>query len=72
MTHSPDDAVGQQAGQGAVNGCVGLAEDGRQFRRINERHLAEGVQDLSSGEGHVATSHALGSELAQRHVGRPR
>ena len=44
VTHPPDDAVGQQVGQGSVNRGVGLAEDARQFRRVDERHPAEGVK----------------------------
>ena len=52
MTHPPGDADGQQAGQSAVDRGVGLAEDARQFRRIDERHPAEGVEQLSFGEGH--------------------
>ena len=53
MTHPPDDAVGQQAGQGAVDGRMGLAQDARQLRRVDERHPAEGVEQLSFGECHV-------------------
>ena len=50
VTDAPDDAFGQQAGQGAVDGRAGLAEDVRQFRRIDERHPAEEVEQLSIGE----------------------
>ena len=55
MTDPPDDAVSQQVGQGSVNRRVGLAEDVRQFRRIGERHPAEGVEQLSFGDGHVSS-----------------
>ena len=47
MANAPDDAVSQQAGQGAVDRCVGLAEDARQFRRVDERHPAEEMEQLS-------------------------
>ena len=52
MAHAPDNAVGQQAGQCAVfrRGC--LAEDARQFWRVDERHLAEEVEHLPVGECH--------------------
>ena len=52
MARPPHDAFGQQVGQGAVDGRVRLAENGRQLRRINERCPAEGVEQLSFGEGH--------------------
>ena len=54
MTHPPDDTVGQQIGQGSVNRRVGLAEDARQLRRVDKRHPAEGVEQLSIREGHVS------------------
>ena len=54
VAHPPDDAVGQQAGQGSVDSRVGLAEDARQLRRVDERHPAEGVKHLSFGEGHAS------------------
>ena len=41
MAHPPDDAGGQQVRQGSVNRGVRLAQDARQFRRIDERRLAE-------------------------------
>ena len=44
MADTPGDAVGQQAGQGAVDRGVRLAEDERQLRRIDERRPAEGVE----------------------------
>ena len=44
MTHPADDAVGQQVGQGAVDGRVRLAEDARQLRRVDEGRPAEGVE----------------------------
>ena len=40
----PDDAVSQQAGQGAVNRRVSLAKDARQFCHVDERHPAEGME----------------------------
>ena len=39
----PHDAVGQQAGQGAVDRRVRLAENERQLRRIDERRPAESI-----------------------------
>ena len=53
MAHPPHDAVRQQAGQGSVDGCVGLAEDACQLRRIDERLPDEGVEQLSFGESQV-------------------
>ena len=53
VAHTPDDALGQQAGQGSVNRGVRLAENERQFRRIDERRPAEGVENLSVREGHI-------------------
>ena len=44
VAHTPDDALGQQTGQGTVNRGVRLAENERQFRRIDERRPAEGVE----------------------------
>ena len=46
VTHPPDNTVSQQAGQPSVYGRARLAEDARQFRRIDERHLAEGLRKL--------------------------
>ena len=53
MAHPPGDAVGQQVGQGAVDGGVRLTEDERQLRRIDERRPAEGVEQLPVGDCHV-------------------
>ena len=55
MTHPPDDAGGQQAGKVPVDRRVRLAEDARQFRRVDERHPAKGVEQLSVGEGHISS-----------------
>ena len=55
MAHTPSDAIAQQAGQGSVDRGVGLAEDARQLRRVDERHPAEGVEQLSVGECHVSS-----------------
>ena len=46
MTDSPGGAFSQQARQVAVDRRVGLAQDVRQFRRVDERHPAEGVEQL--------------------------
>lgn len=46
MAHPSHDAFGQQAGQGAVDRGVRLAEDARQLRRVDKRHPAEGVEQL--------------------------
>lgn len=54
MADPPDDALGQQAGQMAVDGRVWLAQDEGQLRRFDERHTAEGVEQLSVRESHVA------------------
>ena len=40
----PDDALGQQVGQVAVDSRVRLAEDARQLRRIDEGRPAEGIE----------------------------
>ncbi len=48
-------AVGQQLGQSAVDGRVRLAQDERQLRRFDERHPAEGVEQLLVGSGHVSS-----------------
>ena len=53
VTDAADHAVRQQAGQGSVNGRGRLIQDARQLRRIDERHPAEEVEQLSVGEGHV-------------------
>ena len=55
VTHPPGDAFGQEAGQGAVDRGVRLAENERQFRRIYERRPAEQVEQLSVGDGHVSS-----------------
>ena len=34
---------------------VRLAENERQFRRIDERHQAEGVEQMSFGDGHASS-----------------
>ena len=44
MAHPPDDAGGQQVGQGSVNRGVRLAQDACQLRRIDERRPAEEVE----------------------------
>ena len=49
VAHAPGDALGQQAGQGAVDRSVGLAQDARQFRRVDKRRSAEGVEQQSFG-----------------------
>ena len=54
VADAPHDAVGQQTGQGTVDGRVRLAQDERQFRRVDERHSVDGVEQLT-----VATSHVL-------------
>ena len=46
VDHAPSYAVGQQAGQRTVNRRVRVAEDARQFRRVDERLPAEGVEHL--------------------------
>ena len=51
----PDDAVRQQLGQPAVDGRVRLAQDERQFRRFDERHSAESVEQLPVGKGHASS-----------------
>ena len=43
----PTMPLGQQAGQGSVDGRVGLAQDARQLRRVDERRPAEGIEQLS-------------------------
>ena len=48
VAHPLDDAVGPHVGQGSVDRGVRLAENERQFRRIDERRSAEGVQQLST------------------------
>ena len=55
VAHPPDDAVGQKASQGAVDSRVGLAEDACQLCRVDERHSAKGVEQLSFGERHVSS-----------------
>ena len=46
------DVLGQQVGQMAVDSRVRLAQDARQLRRVDERHPAEGVEQLSVGCNH--------------------
>ena len=53
VAHPPHDAVGQQAGQGAVNRRVRLPQDERQFRRVAERRPAEGVEQLLVWQSHM-------------------
>ena len=53
MTDPAGDAVSQQEGQAAVDRGVRLAKNARQLRRVDEGHLAEGVEWLSVGERHV-------------------
>ena len=53
VVHPAGDAVGQQVGQGAVDRGVRLAQDARQFRGIDERRPAEGIEHLQVGERHV-------------------
>ena len=45
----------QQAGQGAVDGGVGLTQDERQLRRVDEGRPAESVEHLSFGQGHSSS-----------------
>ena len=52
MARPRHDAFGQQVGKGAVDRRVRLAENERQFRRIDEGRPAEGVEQLSFGKGH--------------------
>ena len=52
---APNDALGQQAGQGAVDGGVGLTQDERQLRRVDEGRPAESVEHLSFGQGHSSS-----------------
>ena len=47
MTRPPNDAVVQQAGQPSVDGRVWFSEDARHLQRFDERHPAEGVDELS-------------------------
>ena len=42
----PEETLGQQADEGAVDGRVRLAEDERRLRRVDEGRLAEGVEHL--------------------------
>ena len=72
----PRVAVGQQAGQSAVDRGVRLAENEGQLRRIDERHPAEGVENLSLGECQVGVlvpccpvfAHLLSSAFAQHPI----
>ena len=47
LNFSAQGQVGQQAGHGSVNRCVGLAQDACQLHRIDKRHPAEEVEQLS-------------------------
>ncbi len=47
VVDAPDDAFGQQVGQGAVYGRVRLAESERQLHRVDEGHPAEGIEQVS-------------------------
>ena len=44
VAHPPHDALGQQVGQGPVDGGVRLAKDAGQLCRIDERRPAEGIE----------------------------
>ena len=55
VAHAPDNALGQQGGQGAVDRRVRLAEDACQLRRIDEWRPAEGVEHLLFGHGHSSS-----------------
>ena len=44
MADPPSDAAGQQVGQGSVDRGVGLSENERQFRPVDEGRPAEGVR----------------------------
>ena len=76
VAHPPGDADGQEAGQGAVDRGVRLAENEGQLRRIDERHPAEGVENLSLGECQVGVlvpccpvfAHLLSSAFAQHPI----
>ena len=46
VTHPPHDAIAQQAGQGAVDGGVRLAQDASHLCRVDERHPSERVEQL--------------------------
>ena len=46
MAHPPHGAVCQQVGQVSVDRGVGLAENERQLRRVDEGRPAEGVEQL--------------------------
>ena len=76
MAHPPDDAVSKKAGQGAVNRGVGFAEDARQFRRFDERHPAEGMEEPLVGKRHVSSVAKEGRAVHPSHgsagVGRQR
>ena len=63
VAHAAGNAAGQQEGQSAVDGRVRFSEDVRQFRRIDKRHPAESVDELSVGEFHTlsVSAHMCGS-----------
>ena len=61
MTDAADQSVGQQASHGSVDRGVRLAENERQFHRIDERHPAEKVQQLSVRESHKPRVERRGS-----------
>ena len=54
MGDAPDDAVGQQPGQGAVDGSVRLAQDACQLCRVDEWHPAEEMEQPLFGKGHIS------------------
>ena len=57
MAYTPDNAVGQQVGQGSVNRRVSLAKNASQFCRVDERHpvgLGTGVEGVRVGEAGVS------------------
>ena len=53
MGDAPDDAVGQQVGQDAVDGRLRLTQDACQLRRVDEGQPGKGVEQLSVGDCHV-------------------
>lgn len=52
MADATGDAVSEQVSQMAVDGRVRFLQDERQLHRVDERHPAEGVEQLSVGKGH--------------------
>ena len=55
VAYPPDDAVGQQLSQMAVDGRLGMAKDGGQLHQVDERHPVEGVEEMSFGTGHKSS-----------------